>query len=295
MCDAWWNGDGANLGDYRNRCKCSTVAAMADLQQVMSALGSPVRREILGLTWDRDLAVGDIGAAFEVTGATISQHLGVLREAGLVSMVVDGNFRRYRANQAALRGLDAAIFEEPSKWTPADQLPETAQASTRTSLVVHASALVDVTCGDAYRAFTDPIIYSRWLGVEVMIDGGRFACDMEFGTRIRGWYEHVVAPSLIALRWNFSDDNIPVPGHEMTAYMRFAPTDSPNRTGAQTVTRVSTRIDVHQLVESRDHAVFMETAWAVVLGRCVAGIGAAIADSTPAQRRTRRPKQTPLS
>jgi len=58
---------------------------MRDIQKVLSALASPVRREILALIWDRDLPAGEIAAAFEVTAPTISQHLGVLREAGLVT------------------------------------------------------------------------------------------------------------------------------------------------------------------------------------------------------------------
>ena len=67
---------------------------------MLSALSSPVRREILALIWDRDLPAGEIAAAFRVTAPTISQHLAVLRDAGLVTMEVDGNFRRYRARRS---------------------------------------------------------------------------------------------------------------------------------------------------------------------------------------------------
>ena len=58
---------------------------MPDIQRVIVALGSPVRREILGLIWERELPAGEIAAAFAVTKPTISQHLAVLREAGLVT------------------------------------------------------------------------------------------------------------------------------------------------------------------------------------------------------------------
>ena len=56
---------------------------MRDIQKVLAALTSPVRREILGLIWDRELSAGEIADAFPVTKPTISQHLAVLREAGL--------------------------------------------------------------------------------------------------------------------------------------------------------------------------------------------------------------------
>jgi len=63
-----------------------------DIQKVLAALTSPVRREILGLIWDRELSAGEIAAAFPVTKPTISQHLAVLRANGLVSTTRTGRF-----------------------------------------------------------------------------------------------------------------------------------------------------------------------------------------------------------
>ena len=77
---------------------------MRDIQKVLAALTSPVRREILGLIWDRELSAGEIAAAFPVTKPTISQHLAVLREAGLAESTAVGTSRRYRARRDALRG-----------------------------------------------------------------------------------------------------------------------------------------------------------------------------------------------
>ncbi len=78
---------------------------MADLQVLLDAVASPIRREILWLTWDAELTVGEIGAAFEISGPTLSSHLATLRDAELVTMRVDGNFRRYRCDQDAVRAL----------------------------------------------------------------------------------------------------------------------------------------------------------------------------------------------
>jgi DNA-binding transcriptional ArsR family regulator len=255
---------------------------VSDVQKVLEALTSPVRREILWLIWDRELPAGEIAAAFEVTAPTISEHLAVLRAAGLVTVQAAGSFRRYRAHRDNLRRLQSLVFgESPSaigKWTPADNLPETVHARAGIELVV--ATAVDVACDRAtlFSAFTDAKVFSRWLGVPVTIDEGRFACTMEWGTSIRGTYDVVVAPELIALRWDFEDDNIPVPGAELVAYVRFSDTD----TGC--------RVDVHQLVERVEQARFMEVAWTMVLGRLNQGIGPSLAAEKPVPARGRRPK-----
>lgn len=65
----------------------------------------PRRREILRLLWDRELSVGEVASRFPVSFAAVSLHLGVLREAGLVTVRPDGKRRLYRANRDALGWL----------------------------------------------------------------------------------------------------------------------------------------------------------------------------------------------
>ena len=64
-----------------------------------------VRREILWMLWDAELPAGEISAAFDVSGGTVSTHLSALREAGLVAVRADGNFRRYRADRQAMQAV----------------------------------------------------------------------------------------------------------------------------------------------------------------------------------------------
>ena len=250
---------------------------MRDIQKVLAALASPVRREILGLIWDRELSAGDIAAAFPVTKPTISQHLAVLREAGLAESTAVGTSRRYRARQDALRGLRAALGSS-DRWTNADDAPERAASSVRTRPSVIASTDVAASQALTFTAFTDPAVYSRWLGVPVTLEDGRFACTMEWGTNVRGRYELTCPPELIVMRWDFEDDNVPVPGGEMTAYLRIQPHGS----GAH--------VEVHQLVETPAQAAFMEGAWAMVLGRLKAGVARALDPTTPMPPRPSRPK-----
>jgi DNA-binding transcriptional ArsR family regulator len=259
-----------------------------DIQKILAALGSPIRREILALIWDGDLPAGEIAAAFQVSAPTISQHLNVLREAGLVTRVSEGTFRRYHARHDVLRGLHGALDSDSAKWTPADDLPERALAAGWTGRVVVASVDLDVDRATAFAAFTDPVIYGRWLGVPVSIDDGRFSCTMEFGTRVRGHYDVVSPPDLIALRWDFEDDNVPVPGREMTGYVRFHPLTASD---ASTSGPSRSRVEVHQLVESAAQAEFMQVAWTMVLGRCRSGVVAASNPAASVKPRGSRPKR----
>ncbi|HWM06436.1 MAG TPA: metalloregulator ArsR/SmtB family transcription factor [Actinophytocola sp.] len=256
----------------------SDAGAETDVQSVLEALSSPVRREILWLIWREELPAGQIAAGSGVTAPTVSEHLRVLRRAGLVNMRVDGTFRRYRARQDGVRGLQAMLLGETQKWIPADDVRERSRAQARTVPAVVASAEVACDPATAFTAFTDADLYSRWLGVPVTIDDGRFACTLEWGTQVRGWYEHVLAPTLIVMRWDFDDERVPLPGRELTAYWR------------STATEAGCRVEVHQLVDDTEQAQFMRAAWTMVLGRLVEGLPAALAD-TAAPARPARPKR----
>jgi DNA-binding transcriptional ArsR family regulator/uncharacterized protein YndB with AHSA1/START domain len=249
-----------------------------DIQKVLAALTSPVRREILALIWDEELSAGEIAAAFPVTKPTISQHLAVLREAGLATSTAVGTSRRYRARRDALRGLPAALGT-PGKWTNADDALERAVPDVRTKPVVVASTEVGTSQAVTFAAFTDPGVYSRWLGVPVTLSEGRFACTMEWGTSVRGRYELVCPPELIVMRWDFEDDNVPVPGGEMTGYLRIQAAPG----GAH--------VEVHQLVDTIAQAEFMAGAWGVVLGRLKAGVVRASDPEVPMTARPARPKR----
>jgi len=71
----------------------------------LKALAEPRRREILRLVWDRELAAGDVAAHFDVTRPAISQHLTVLKDAGLLDERREGTRRLYRARPEGLAGL----------------------------------------------------------------------------------------------------------------------------------------------------------------------------------------------
>jgi len=81
------------------------------VQDVLDAISSARRRQILRLVWERELSAGDIAQQFDVSWPAISQNIAVLRKAGLVTERREANRRFYRADQQALGSLRAALQE----------------------------------------------------------------------------------------------------------------------------------------------------------------------------------------
>lgn len=82
----------------------------------LRALAEPRRREILQLVAHQELAAGQIAAAFDVTRPAVSQHLTVLRSAGLLDERRDGTRRLYRARPEGLSEIRELL---DSMWASA--------------------------------------------------------------------------------------------------------------------------------------------------------------------------------
>ena len=78
------------------------------LQHTIKALSDPSRREILELLKAGRLSAGEIGSKFPVSGAAISKHLSVLREADLIRDTREGKFIFYE--------LTTSVLEEVMLW-----------------------------------------------------------------------------------------------------------------------------------------------------------------------------------
>jgi DNA-binding transcriptional ArsR family regulator len=79
------------------------------MESALKALAQPHRRRILTLVRAGELSVGEIAAHFEVSRPAVSQHLTVLREAGLVDERRNGTRRLYRARPEGLAELRAFL------------------------------------------------------------------------------------------------------------------------------------------------------------------------------------------
>ena len=78
------------------------------LQTTLKALADPIRREILNMLKNGRMSAGEISDHFPVTGASISRHLSVLKEADLIRDTREGKFIYYE--------LNASVLEEIMLW-----------------------------------------------------------------------------------------------------------------------------------------------------------------------------------
>ena len=78
------------------------------MQNTLKALSDPVRREILNMLKGGRMSAGDIAEKFDITGAAISRHLSVLKDADLIRDKREGKFIYYE--------LNASVLEEIMLW-----------------------------------------------------------------------------------------------------------------------------------------------------------------------------------
>src|ERR687892_362736 len=86
------------------------------MQAAIEAIAHPGRRAILRLVLDRELAVSELAERIGMSQPAASQHLRILRDAGLVRGRVDGRRRLYRVD---LEGLERLRRELDAYWGPA--------------------------------------------------------------------------------------------------------------------------------------------------------------------------------
>ena len=78
------------------------------LNKTLKAVSDPVRREILNILKNERMAAGDIVNHFDITGAAISRHLSILKEADLIRDTRDGKYIYYE--------LNTSVFEDVLTW-----------------------------------------------------------------------------------------------------------------------------------------------------------------------------------
>jgi ArsR family transcriptional regulator len=78
------------------------------LNKLFKALNDPTRREILEMLKEKDLTAGEIADRFNISKPSISHHLDLLRQAGLVVSVKEGQFISY--------SLNTTVMDEMLQW-----------------------------------------------------------------------------------------------------------------------------------------------------------------------------------
>ncbi|CAN5423963.1 sporulation delaying system autorepressor SdpR [soil metagenome] len=95
------------------------------MNNLFKALNDPTRRQILDLLRGGDLNAGDIAERFDMTKPSISHHLDLLRQAGLVESVKQGQFINY--------SLNTTVLDELLAWLMSFQKTEALTSETKTS------------------------------------------------------------------------------------------------------------------------------------------------------------------
>jgi DNA-binding transcriptional ArsR family regulator len=99
------------------------------MEAPLRAIAEPHRRRILALVRDRELSAGEIASEFEVSGPAVSQHLKVLKEAGLVDERRDGTRRLYSLRREGL--IEVRDFFEQFWREGMDRMKYAAEAEER--------------------------------------------------------------------------------------------------------------------------------------------------------------------
>jgi DNA-binding transcriptional ArsR family regulator len=90
------------------------------MNTLFKALNDPTRRQILDLLRERDLNAGEIAERFDMSKPSISHHLDLLRQAGLVESIRQGQFITYSLNTTVLDELLAWLMSIRQTDAPVD-------------------------------------------------------------------------------------------------------------------------------------------------------------------------------
>ena len=201
------------------------------MRDLVSVLAEPNRRRLLELLVGGEQAVGTLAAQFGVTRSAISQHLGVLARAGLVTSRQEGRHRYYRLipeGMAQLRSsLDifwSAELDALAATPPPPTTPSTTQRSSPMS--IEKSVVVPLGPDDTFALLTDPDRLRRWQAVTARIDlraGGEYRWTIVPGHTAAGTVREVEPGRRVVLGWGWEgQDDLP-PGTS-TLTITVAPT-----------------------------------------------------------------------
>lgn len=223
--------------------------------QIIRALSSPVRREILWRVWNAERSAGAIAAGLDVSAPTVSEHLAILRDAGLIELRREGATRWYRARREVVARF-RSLFDDSAKWRTALRHPEQEDAGAVIQSVVHVEAEALCPQEEAFDAFVDAGRYSAWIGGDVSIVDGRFTMELGFGPTVRGFYVYTCRPALIIMDWDFNFRDVPAPGASQRADLIIRPLAADR-----------CRLEILQFISAPDQAEYYTLAWRYVLGR----------------------------
>ena len=183
---------------------------MPDLVAIVS---EPNRRRLLELLSRGEQTVSQLAAQFGVTRSAVSQHLGVLSNAGLVKARQEGRFRYYRLDDDGMAALRDAL---QVFWThELEQLAATpAPSEEGQTMTAEVSVLVPLAPEETFALLTEPERLRRWQAVTARVElraGGEYRWTIVPGHTAAGTVEELEPGRRLVLSfgWEESDDLAP--------------------------------------------------------------------------------------
>jgi len=177
---------------------------------LVAILSEPNRRRLLELLLAGEQPVGKLAAQFGVTRSAISQHLGVMSNAGLVDARQEGRFRYYRLNPQGMAALREAL---DLFWThELEQLATTRRPTGGDhTMTAEKSVLVPLGPDETFALLTEPERLRRWQAVTARVElraGGEYRWTIVPGHTASGTFTEVEPGKQLVFTWGWegSDD-----------------------------------------------------------------------------------------
>ena len=178
------------------------------MDPILKALAEPHRRQILALVRERELAAGSIAGHFHITRPAVSQHLTILKEAGLLAERRDGARRLYRARPQSLMGLRVFLddFSIPGGEFRGEAEPQRGRGRSRERVSVERELLVAAKRETLWNLLVDPAEATRWMGQSASFDlrvGGRYRIEVFPGLVTAGEFLEIDPPRRLVHTWGW--------------------------------------------------------------------------------------------
>ena len=196
----------------------------------MAILSEPNRRRLLELLSAGEQTVSQLAAQFGVTRPAISQHLGVLSNAGLVQARQAGRFRYYRLDpegMAALRDALDMFWTHELEQLAADRPAEKGDHT----MTAEKSVLVPLAPDETFALLTEPERLRRWQAVTARVElraGGQYRWTITPGHTASGTITEVEPGKRIVFTWGW-EDSVDLPPGASTVTITLEPAEGGTR------------------------------------------------------------------
>jgi uncharacterized protein (TIGR03086 family) len=201
----------------------ANVICVPDL---VAILAEPNRRRLLELLSAGEQTVSQLAAHFGVTRSAVSQHLGVLSNAGLVEARQEGRYRHYRLNPSGMAALREAL---DAFWTK--ELEQLAAARPPiqggNTMTAEKSVLVPLGADETFALLTEPERLRRWQTVTARVElraGGEYRWTIIPGHTAAGTITEVEPGKRLVFSWGWEGDAELPPGTS-TVTITLEPTE----------------------------------------------------------------------